>query len=173
MPLYKRFTFTITLLLITTASNLYAQIVENHIGIRGGLTSGIYYQNIISSGNAERAFYASLSSNRNTVKLTVLKLTYEMNLTEFTDNLFLVWGYGGHIGFSVTDEAWFLGRRYQFAHERFRPLLGLDAFGGVEYRIIGFPLVVGLNIKPYAEIMVPGFVKIQPGDIGLSIAYRF
>ena len=35
------------------------------------------------------------------------------------------------------------------------------------------PLVIGLNMKPFAEIMVPGFVRIQPVDIGLTVGYRF
>lgn len=150
-----------------------AQIVENHIGFRGGIHSGIYYQNMITAGTAEKAFHASLAANDNSLRLTILRLTYEMNLTEFTDKLFLVWGYGGHLGFSFSDHTYFLGHRYQFPHERFRPLLGIDAFGGLEYRFTGMPLVVGLNMKPFAEIMVPGFVRIQPGDIGLSVAYRF
>ncbi len=153
--------------------SMQAQIIENYIGFRGGIHSGIYYQNIISAGNAERAFHASLTANDNSLRLTVLKLTYEMNLSDLTDNLFLVWGYGGHLGFSFTDHTWFLGRKYQFSHERFRPLAGIDCFGGIEYRVIGMPLVIGLNIKPYAEIMVPGFIKIQPADVGLSVAYRF
>lgn len=161
------------IILIACTLGMQAQITENHIGFRGGINSGIYYQNIISAGNAEKAFHASLTANNNSFRFTILKLTYEMNLSDLTDNLFLVWGYGGHLGFSFTDHTWFLGRRYQFSHERYRPLAGIDCFGGLEYRVIGMPLVIGLNIKPYAEIMVPGFIKIQPADIGLSAAYRF
>ena len=163
----------LSLILLITAGNLSGQIIENHVGIRGGIHSGIYYQNMVSAGNAEKAFYASLSASNSSLRLTVLRLTYEMNLSGVTENLFLVWGYGGHLGFSITDHTYFLGRKYQFAHERFRPLLGIDAFGGLEYRVIGMPLAVGLNMKPFAELMVPGFVRIRPGDIGLSVAYRF
>ena len=96
-----------------------------------------------------------------------------MTLNELSDNLFLVWGYGAHAGFSVSDHTYFLGRRYQFEYERFRPLVGIDAYGGFEYRFLAIPMTVGVSMKPYAEIMVPGFVSIKPLEIGMSFAYRF
>ena len=133
-----------------------AQFTENHIGVRGGMHGGVYYQNIIPAGMAETSFFAMISANRETVRATVLKLTYETSLSEIADNLFFVWGYGGHAGFSVTDHTYFLGRKYQF-----------------EYRFITVPLSIGLNLKPYMELMFPGFVSIVPGDIGLSFAYSF
>ena len=161
------------ILLIITAKNLNAQVVENHIGVRGGIHSGIYFQNLLTAGNAERSFYAMLSANTNSVRLTIMRLSYEMTLSEFSDNLFVVWGYGAHAGFNVSDHTYFLGRKYQFEYERFRPVAGIDALAGIEYRFIGIPMTIGLNVKPFVEIMVPGFVSIKPGDIGLSFAYRF
>ena len=102
-----------------------------------------------------------------------MRLTYEMTLNELSENLYIFWGYGAHTGFNVSDHTYFLGRKYQFEHERFRPVAGIDAYGGLEYRFLGLPLTIGLSIKPYVEIMVPGFVTIKPGDVGLSFAYRF
>jgi len=150
-----------------------AQFTENHIGVRGGMHGGVYYQNIIPAGMAETSFFAMISANRETVRATVLKLTYETSLSEIADNLFFVWGYGGHAGFSVTDHTYFLGRKYQFEYSRFRPLIGVDGWAGLEYRFITVPLSIGLNLKPYMELMFPGFVSIVPGDIGLSFAYSF
>ena len=165
---------SIVLILLLTANlpEIKAQS-ENQIGVRGGLHSGIYFQNLLPAGNAERSFFAMLSANNNSFRLTVMRLTYEMSISDLSDNLFLVWGYGGHAGLTLTDRAYFLGREYLFEYERFRPVVGIDAYGGVEYRFIGFPVAVGLGVKPFAEIMVPGFINIRPGDIGLSIAYRF
>lgn len=152
---------------------LSSQVTENHIGFRGGMHSGIYYQNLVSAGTAEISFFAMLSANRNTVRVTVMKIVYETSLSEIADNLYFTWGYGGHAGFSVTDNAYFLGQEYQFEHERFRPLAGIDGWGGLEYRFTDIPMTIGLNAKPFLEIMVPGFLNIQPGDVGLSFAYRF
>ncbi len=173
MPTRKLIVLLVIVFLQIAGKSLNAQVSENHIGIRGGIQSGIYFQNLITTGNAERSFFAMLSANTNSVRLTVLRLTYEMTLNELSDNLFLVWGYGAHAGFSVSDHTYFLGRRYQFEYERFRPLVGIDAYGGFEYRFLAIPMTVGVSMKPYAEIMVPGFVSIKPLEIGMSFAYRF
>lgn len=152
---------------------LSAQVGENHIGFRGGIHSGVYFQNLVTAGNAERSFYALLSANSNSARITVMRITYETSLSEIADNLFFTWGYGGHIGFTLTDHTYFLGNKFQFEYERFRPVIGMDGWGGLEYRFIGLPMTVGLNVKPFFEIMVPGFISIRPGDVGLSFAYRF
>ena len=159
--------------LLMLSSKADAQFSGNHIGIRGGVYGGVYYQNLVSAGTAESAFFAMASASKNSVRLTVMKLMYETSLTELSDNLFFVWGYGGHLGFSITDNTYFLGRIYQFEHERFRPIAGVDGWAGIEYRFIGIPMAIGLNIKPYFEIMVPGFFIIRPVDIGFSFAYTF
>lgn len=160
-------------ILILTVTSVSAQISENHIGFRGGIHSGIYYQNLVSAGTAEISFFAMLSANSSSVRVTAMRLVYETSLSEISDNLFFTWGYGAHIGFSVADHTYFLGRRYQFPNESFKPLIGVDGWGGLEYRFIEIPLTVGLNAKPFLELMVPGFINIQPGDIGLSFAYIF
>ncbi len=150
-----------------------AQYIRNHVGIRSGIYSGIYYQNLISAGTAETSFFVMMSINHNHVRATVMKLTYETSLNEVSENLFFVWGYGGHAGFGITDYIYFLGKKYQFEYSRFRPLMGADGWAGLEYRFGSIPLVVGLNIKPYAELIFPGFLSIKPGDVGLSFAYMF
>ncbi|TFH33360.1 MAG: hypothetical protein E4G95_09720, partial [Bacteroidia bacterium] len=83
----KRSLVLITLLLILTYIPLSSQISENHIGIRGGLNSGIYYQNLVREGTAEISFFAMLSVNRNSVRSTFMKIVYETNLSEVSDNL--------------------------------------------------------------------------------------
>lgn len=163
----------ITGLMMLMCIPLYSQVTENHIGFRGGIHSGIYYQNLSSAGTAEMSFFAMLSANRNSVRISVMKIVYETSLSEIADNLYFTWGYGGHAGFAVTDYTYFLGKRYQFEHERFRPLAGIDGWAGLEYRFIAIPMTLGINAKPFLELMVPGFLNIQPGDVGLSVAYRF
>lgn len=173
MPLTKNIRLFLAAIIMLIGNPLSAQVGENHIGLRGGIHSGVYYQNLIAAGNAEKSFYALLSANKNSVRITVMKITYETSLSEIADNLFFTWGYGGHVGFMVTDHTYFLGKKYQFEYETFRPVIGMDGWGGLEYRFIGIPMAIGLNIKPFFEIMVPGFLNIQPGDVGLSFAYRF
>ncbi|MBN1387713.1 MAG: hypothetical protein JW965_04655 [Bacteroidales bacterium] len=167
------FIISLTASLLLSHSPAEAQFAESHLGVRGGMYGGIYYQNIIPAGTAETSFFAMISASRESVRATVLKLTYETSLSEIADNLFFVWGYGGHAGFSVTDHTYFLGRKYQFEYSRFRPLMGMDGWAGLEYRFITVPFSIGLNLKPYFELMFPGFVSMVPGDIGLTFAYTF
>lgn len=169
----KRSIIIHTLLLTIICIPLSSQVSENHIGIRGGIHSGVYYQNLSGIGTAEIAFFAMLSANKNSVRATIMKIVYETSLSEVNDNLFFTWGYGGHVGFALTDYTYFMGDRYQFSHERYRMLGGIDGWAGLEYRFIQVPMTIGVNVKPYLEIMTPGFFTLQPGDIGISIAYRF
>jgi hypothetical protein len=55
----------------------------------------------------------------------------------------------------------------------FYKVLGADGWLAAEYRFRDIPLNISLNLKPYAELTIPSFVKIMPGDIGISISYVF
>jgi len=169
----RSFKILIAGIILLLTGEATAQISENHIGLRGGIHSGVYFQNLLSAGTAETSFYVLLSADKNSARLSVMRIIYETSLSEVADNLFFTWGYGGHAGFTVTDHTYFLGRKYQFEYERFRPVAGIDGWLGLEYRFTGIPMAIGLNIKPFFEFMVPGFINIQPGDVGLSVAYRF
>ncbi len=173
MTFIKKIKLILVAILMLSGVSLSAQVGESHIGFRGGIHSGIYYQNLVTAGNAEKSFYALLSANNGSARITLMRITYETSLSEIADNLFFTWGYGGHIGFSVTDHTYFLGEKFLFEYERFRPLIGMDGWCGLEYRFIDIPMTVGFNIKPFFEIMVPGFLNIKPGDVGISFAYRF
>jgi hypothetical protein len=88
-------------------------------------------------------------------------------------DLFLAWGYGGHIGFFITDHLRSLGENYTFRGERFCPVFGADGWLAAENRFRDIPLNISLNIRPFVELTVPSFVKIIPGDLGVSISYVF
>ena len=134
---------------------------------------GLYFQVTGDAGNAETGFMALLGFRSNGIQLTGLRIVYETTLDEISPDLYLGWGYGGHAGFIITDNLRFLGDDYYFRGDRFCPLFGIDGWGALEYRFRSVPMVIGLNIKPYIELTIPSFIKIMPGDIGLSIAYSF
>jgi hypothetical protein len=169
----KRFWFTFFVLIIITSSIVNGQYASRQAGFRTGYRGGIFYQITNEAGNAEIGYNAMLSFNNNGIKLTGLRIIYETQLSEISPDLFIAWGYGGHAGFIYTDHVGFLGERYSFQRERFCPVFGADGWLAAEYRFRDIPLNISLNIKPFVELTVPSFVKIMPGDLGVSISYVF
>ncbi|MBK7709538.1 MAG: hypothetical protein IPN67_00955 [Bacteroidales bacterium] len=166
--------FPITLMLALLFSvDLSGQLTTRQAGVRMGYRGGIYYQVSSETGNAETGYNAMLSFNNRGVQITGLKIIYENTLSSISPNLFFGWGYGGHAGFIYSDHLRSMGEDYYFHDNRFCPLIGLDGWLAAEYRIRDIPVIVSLNLKPYFEITAPAFVRLMPGDFGLSISYVF
>jgi hypothetical protein len=163
----------IILLSAISVPSVTAQPIFKHAGLRTGYMGGIFFQATEQTGNAETGYLAMLSFRNNGVQFTGLRVIYETSLDEISSDLYLGWGYGGHAGFVVTDNLRFLGRDYYFRSERFCPLLGVDGWGTIEYRFRSVPLALSLNLKPYIELTIPSFIRIMPGDLGISISYTF
>lgn len=167
------------LLLITIAVTLIipnftlAQEVRKQAGVRTGIRGGLFFQITTGSGNAEIGYNAMLGFNNNGIQVTGLRIVYETALTNISPDLYFSWGYGGHAGFIVTDHISYFGERYNFSNDRFCPVFGADGWAAAEYRFREVPVIIGLNIKPYVELTIPAFVKLMPGDIGISVSYVF
>ncbi|MCX6253640.1 MAG: hypothetical protein NTV31_04095 [Bacteroidia bacterium] len=168
----KLFISTLLIIILPTAF-LSGQIATKQAGLRTGYRSGIFYQITNETGNAEMGYYALLSFNNNGIQLTGLRVIYETSLSEISPDLFFAWGYGGHFGVIYNDHLGFLGERYSFQGKRFCPVFGADGWLAAEYRFRDIPLNISLNIKPFVELTIPSFVKIMPGDVGISISYVF
>ena len=169
----KKLCFTFFILILIIPSIVKGQYATRQAGLRTGYRGGIFYQITNEAGNAEIGYNALLSFNNNGIQLTGLRIIYETSLTEISPDLFFAWGYGGHAGFVYTDHLGFLGERYSFTGERFCPVFGADGWLAAEYRFRDIPLNISLNIKPFVELTLPSFVKIMPGDLGVSISYVF
>jgi hypothetical protein len=169
----KRLLFTLFLIFIISHTILLGQMATKQVGLRTGVRSGIFYQVTGDAGNAEIGYNAMLSFSNNGLQLTGLRIIYETSLSDISPDLFFAWGYGGHLGFVYTDHVGFLGERYNFRGERFCPVLGADGWLAAEYRFRDIPLNISLNLKPFVELTIPSFVKIMPGDIGISVSYVF
>jgi hypothetical protein len=169
----KKLFITTLFIIILPPVFLSGQITTKQAGLRTGYRSGMFYQITSEAGNAEAGFNALLSFNNNGIQITGLRIIYETSLSEISHDLFFAWGYGGHFGFIYTDHLGFLGERYSFQGERFCPVFGADGWLAAEYRFHDIPLNISLNIKPFVELTIPSFVKIMPGDLGISISYVF
>lgn len=169
----KRSLLLIFLSLLMISARVSGQMSTRQAGLRMGYRSGIFYQVSTEAGNAEVAYNGMLSFRKDGVQFTGLKIVYETSLDGISPDLFLGWGYGGHIGFVYSDHLKFLGEDYYFHGEKFCPLFGIDGWLSAEYRVHEIPLNISLNIKPFVEITLPSFVRLMPGDVAVSISYVF
>jgi hypothetical protein len=169
----KKFLFVLILSFLMSQYLVQAQTANRQAGLRTGYMGGLFFQKTGHSGNAETGFLAMLGFKDNGVQLTGLRLVYQTTLSEISNDLYLVWGYGAHAGFVVTNNIRYLGNEYYFKSDRFCPLFGVDGWGAVEYRFRSIPLAVSVNIKPYVELTLPSFINLMPGDVGISISYTF
>lgn len=169
----KKILTSILSITILSTVLLSGQMITKQAGIRTGYRSGLFFQMTNDAGNAEIGYNALLSFNSNGIQLTGLRIVYETSLNEISPDLYFAWGYGGHAGFVYTDHLGFLGESYYFQGDRFCPLFGADGWLSAEYRFRDIPLNISLNIKPFVELTIPSFVRIIPGDLGISISYVF
>ena len=165
------------LILITLAllpgTRLLAQMENRQAGMRFGYTFGLYYQATSPAGNSESGALIMASFRKGGFQATALRTTYEYVLGDLSPDFRLVWGYGGHAGFFVTDHVSSMGEDYRFPNERFLPLIGVDGYAGIEYTIPVIPMTVAVNFKPFVEMVTPAFFRFVPYDFGFSVAYTF
>ncbi len=169
----KKEIMIILVITILSPALLCGQIATKQAGVRMGYRSGLFFQLTSEAGNAEIGYNALLSFSNNGIQLTGLRIVYETPLNDISPDLFFAWGYGGHAGFIYTDHFGYFGERYTFRGDRFCPVLGADGWIAAEYRFHDIPLNISLNLKPFVELTIPSFVKVIPGDLGISISYIF
>jgi len=150
-----------------------SQETGKRAGLRTGYYGGLFFQFTSGAGNAEVGYNAMLSFRNNGAQFTGLRIIYETALSDISPDLFFAWGFGGHTGFIITDNIRYFGERYTFQDEKFCPVFGADGWLAAEYRFREIPLIIGVNIKPFIELILPSFVKLMPGDVGISISYTF
>ena len=107
------------------------------------------------------------------ITLPIVNGQYVTRHAAVRTGLFFVWGYGGHTGFVYTDHLRSLGEDHSFQGEHFCPVSGVDGWLAAEYRVRDIPINISLNIRPFVELTIPSFVRIIPGDPGISISYVF
>lgn len=169
----KKLCYVFLILILFTSVTASGQYGARQAGVRTGYRGGIFYQAKNEAGNAEVAYNLMLGFSDNGIQVTGLRIVYETSLSDISSDLYLGWGYGGHIGFINTDHLGFLGERYDFRGERFCPLLGADGWLAVEYRFNEILINISLNVKPFVELTFPSFVKVMPVDLGISVSYTF
>ncbi len=139
-------------------------------GVRGGINPGLTYRQFL---DPSLAYEGLLSFRENGLRFTVLRQRFEPALWNVSDGFFAVYGYGGHAGFTNTSTYRFINRHYHYAKEKFSPLVGMDGYLGLEYHFPGLPVQVGLDFKPFIEISLYEFFRMNVWDAAFTLKYTF
>ena len=159
-----------TVIFMTGSLLVSAQEYNGAIGLRVGISSGITYRKFLDH---EIGIETILSFRRGGMQVSLLREKFVPTLIEFSDNLILGFGFGGHVGFMYTDYQKFMFEDYYYPDKQFLPLIGFDGYFGIEYVFRKFPLAISLDCKPFFEINIKGMVQLNPFDVGLAVKYWF
>lgn len=155
------------LLIFLTASG---QNYDRDIGFRGLLPNGISYR---KHQDMENALEAVLQFSNDGVRLFGLKEHFKPVLLEYSDNITFVYGWGIHVGAVRTRNYSILQYKFLYSKKKFSPSLGLAGIGGFEYHFREFPLIAGVEIKPFFEYSTFRFFNVYLGEVSLTVKYRF
>ncbi len=159
--------FIVNIFLINLTQPLAAQDANYSLGLRSGSTSGVTIRQYTKENTGLEGI---LSFNTNSFKVTFLKEAYNESDIAFSNHFFFVKGLGGHAGYMNTDHYTFLGHTYyREGGSMTVPIVGMDALAGFEYRMIIFPLIFGIDWKPYFEFSTFQIFNMDPWDIGFYI----
>jgi len=168
---------TLLVIVIFPLSEANGQYYVRSAGLRLGGSSGFTYKKFF---NKTEAMEVLLSGRNKGIQISLLYMeNREMDIS-FSNNLFFYFGAGVHLGLEKKDR---LIRLYQpppisdqfdIIHaEKTFFAMGIDGIAGVEYRLLGFPLTFGLDIKPYLNFVGMRNLDFRFWDTALSIKYTF
>jgi len=174
--------FLLAIILGCCWTGIYAQYYEQAVGLRLGGSGGVTYKKYFTEFNSVELL---LSGRNGGIQLTGLSsITKQLDINE---NLFLVYGYGAHLGYErlqaptrgihvnhsfyplkgppETVNNVFVNSRRYFA-------LGFDGTVGLEYRFAA-PFTVGLDIKPFFNFLGFRYARVHFGDVALTTRFTF
>lgn len=156
-------------LLLTMPVALWAQTFDNAVGIRGGHTSGFEFRIYTDPINS----YKFLLGTRNDgIQIHALKEFHNYDAFAFTDQLALVYGLGVHFGYERWDEHYH--KNNMSWHEtRTAFLAGLDGLVGLEYLFYEVPISIGLEVKPYFDVLGREIFDLELFDFAFTLKYHF
>jgi len=145
--------------IIILGFNTYAQEYKQAIGLRGGLYNGITYKNFITNNTAIEGILQTRWHGFGLVGL----LEHHKDFSS-VNNLYWFYGYGAHIGFYDT----------KYTHwdtAGTSTVVGVDGIIGIEYDIPGVPIAIGLDWKPYVNLI--GYSHFFGDGGAFSVRYTF
>ncbi|MCK4919764.1 MAG: hypothetical protein KAS71_01885 [Bacteroidales bacterium] len=163
--------FSIIILSFLLTSSVLGQNILREGGLRGGQTSGFTYRHYI---NEYLSYESILSFRKSGMQVTLLRQLHEQeSIIDIGYNFHFLYGMGGHAGFFFTDKYSSLGYENYYSQKIFSPVIGIDAYAAIEYHLNSYPLIFGIDYKPFFELSVYQFFNMSIWDTSFTIKYRF
>jgi hypothetical protein len=150
-----------------------AQDYRYSVGLRAGESSGFNIRVFLDDKNLMEGL-ASFRDGGS--QLTILKEFYLPVFLRRSDHCFFYYGYGAHAGFAKHDnnEHYSIGGKdFYYYTPLYMPLIGVDGFSGLEYRLHRIPFSFGVEAKPFLEFFGKRPVSVNFFDISLTARYNF
>ncbi len=152
--------FLILVLLSTGISYSFSQDYSTAAGIRGGFFNGFTVKHFLNESAAAEGI---LSFRYRGIRITGL---YEIHQEAFQEErLKFYYGGGAHVAFYNGYNSRWTGSRSNTA------VIGIDGIVGLEYTLSEFPINLGLDWKPYFNLV--GYTGFGGDGGALSIRYVF
>jgi hypothetical protein len=164
----RKFYIILYLLCLTPAA--FSQFYNKEVGFRGGYSSGITFR-----VNLEEAlsYEAQLIYRDNGGIFTMIRQQHREMGMDRLGNWEFLYGFGAHAGFYYTDSYKILFREVYFGTEIFTPVLGMDGYVGIDYRLVDVPMSFGFSFQPFMEISLKAVFGINLWDFGFHVRYMF
>ena len=158
----------IILPILLISLNVNSQEYYQSVGLRGGLTSGLTYKKFL---NEVKAMEATISFRYEGLQITAIRQFHDLTFYRHSDNFYFIHGYGGHIG--IVDSK---NKKFLFSTKNYdgvAPVIGLDAYLGIEYRADNYPFVIGIDFKPFIEFSISPPFDMEIFDFAFFVKYTF
>lgn len=150
-----------------------AQVVQKQLGFRFGVTSG-FSGRIIKEN--QWAVEGILGFRSGGAQLYCLLEQRRPMLIQHSDNFYLYFGGGAHVGFVSWDdyEEWEDDPYYHYDYHRATGVaLGFDGIAGIEYTFQTVPVSLTADFKPFFELYGPFRFRANLWDFGFHVRYTF
>ena len=162
--------FYIIIFLLCLAPAAFSQFYNKEVGIRGGYSSGITFRvNLEESLSYE----AQLNYRDKGAVFTMYRQQHSEIGMDRMGNWEFLYGIGLHAGFYYTDTYTVLFREIYFGTEIFTPVIGMDGYVGIDYKLVDIPMSFGISFQPYMELSLKQVFGINFWDFGFHVRYMF
>lgn len=147
----------------------YSQDYDYALGASLGNISGVFYKQFTTD---EAAVIRQISFIRGGAQLAFLRQYHQPIMLETTDKLFFYFGYGVHVGYYTYGKKIEIFNNKPYTERYLSAGIGIQGNLGFEYHFIKYPLVLGLDYRPYFELNVPDIYSQRHG-LAVIIMYAF
>ena len=164
----RNFFFIIFLLCLSPAA--FSQYYNKEVGMRGGYSSGITFRVNLEE---DLSYEGQLSYRDQGAIFTVIRQKRQEMGMDRLGNWEFLYGFGVHAGFYFTDSYRIFFREVYFGREIFTPVIGMDGYVGIDYRLVELPMSFGFSYQPHMEISLKQIFGINLWDFGFHVRYMF